>query len=329
MSVQEEDLLRIIDYLDGRLSSNEMMEFEARLADDAELEACFVSFEEMDQLQRDVERLRALKKKPRLSLLTPRTWVAAAALLLLSLGLYKGNLWSWFESPLADEPTGVQLAILPSGPDAESYHRSLGVVVEDGPELPESWSAVRGPGAQGRPDREYYDWIAPAQAERLATAFETGPVLEPLEYFTIAVRPEEESSAIVLLLDSQGSLRGANGDADSVAYPDADPWNSGSGRLLANVVQVLPRSNVEWTASTNRLADFAPGFLVPLGVEFVDVLVGHRGEALTEPLRVELMTLIAGLDSSAEKLTETNSRLRTWFESNGFNSIETRVLSKD
>jgi len=324
--LEEADLLAIIEYLDGEMPPDEMIEFELRLSEDPALETAFESFESTDRLQR-----RALSRKAPWSKLRllPRWRVldlAAAAALLLMIGAY-----FMFLRP-SDQKHGLptsdaiefDVAALSTGVGVAGFHRALGLVGPEADVRPESWKqALRGADDPGQftilPDAEYYRDMAPVLETRLERALADPSPLDPIEYFVLPLRVEQELSALVLLVDSQGVVSGALGEPFEAAYPGGASWDQDSGRLQSGRVHVLPQEMLRWEGEPgDKLQDFEWGFLVPRGARQLTVLVALRSAAFDDGLRASLVEFLASLAGQPRDATRTLAQLQSWLGEQSF-----------
>ncbi|MFT5290206.1 MAG: hypothetical protein ACI8QS_002081 [Planctomycetota bacterium] len=309
MKVSDPDKLLILDYIDGRLSTEQMMQFEVRLSQEEDLAACFESFESMDQLERQLALVRA--QPPRLRYLVGGrrlVALAAAGLLVLTAGY------------LLNRDPGVskqrQIAILPSSASWTSLNRQVGL---DPEWIDTDPSTLRGGGVSGENYREYYEQLTAALEDRYLGALTGGPNTEATAHFNLVLQLDKAASVVVLLIDSAGRVLDVEGVDFQVAFPGIAPWTAATGRIGAGELVVLPERNARWIEEgQNRRATLDSGFLVPLRAGEIAVLVGLREEALDDELRVSLEETLGELRAGQLDPEQSNTRLRAWLGQAGF-----------
>lgn len=318
MSVVEKDLLLILEYVDGKLSGEEMMALEIRFSNEPELAAAFESFEAMDQLQRGITLAEAQPAPLRL-VQGKRHWrpLAAAALLMLTAALLLlDDLW---------QTTTIDVAAVSSGINWSEFNREL--------ELDEAWigqspSTLRGNANSEFSHEDYFEHVAPIQEARLEQALAGELEPEAMVYFNLVLQPEEECSALVLIFDATGKVISDRNRPYEVAFPVGKSWVPDSGRLSGGQLEVLPRRNLVWDAQRNQVGDYGRGFLVPLGSRRLEVLTGLRQERLDNELKKSLDALLLELSKSEPDPAVTESRLRLWLRTTGFEISVTEVVER-
>jgi hypothetical protein len=306
VSVQEKDLLLILDYVDGRLSPEAMVGLEIRFTNDPELAAAYESFETVDDLQRQVALAQARPKKLRLLRggrhLRP---MAAAALLMVAASVFLTR----------DKGSSLctQVAMVPSSVAWPEFNRALGVGDEWQGRTP---NPLRGSDQPEFPHGEYFARVAPIQEARLERALveKTAP---PMEYFNVALRPGSACSALVLMADATGRVVDHEGSPYAPAFPATESWTADSGRLAADRLEVLPRRNLVLN-DDQRIGRYDPGFLVPMKAVRLEVLVGLRKAPLDQALRDSLGLLLSDLAQVPPTPQGTSERLRSWLREHGF-----------
>lgn len=319
MTVAEQDLLAILDYIDGRLSTEEQLSLELRFTNDPELAAAFESFEAMDQLERQTARAKCRPAPGRLTPVRRRVvWFAAAAVLAVSAGML-------LMQGLSDRPDSLtcELAVLPSAKNWLDFNGKL--------ELGEQWIDLdpglnRGGNRDASEHREYFEHIGPLQEARLAEALALTGEPAHAEFFNVVLRPASDCSVVVLVYDVRGEVSDRVGEPYRPAYPVDEGWTGETGRLLADRLAVLPARNARWDEASADVVPYDPGFLVPAGAERLEVLIGLRATVLDAQLESSLDALLDELSQASPDPQVTSSRLLAWFTDAGFDVLQTEVL---
>ena len=312
MTANQQDLLLILDYIDGRLSTQEMLRAELRFSNDPELGAACESFAAMDALQRELSRSEAgpLRSSGPTHFLRGGLGLvsaAAAVLLVVCAGLYITRDRSM--------PNSMRVVVLRSDVGVAGFNRELQL----GPDwLAVDPSQVRGAGDADVDARAYFEHVAPIQEQRLEATLEGAGTITPMTYFSLVLKPAEPCSAIVLLMESDGVVVDAEGLPFGVAFPAQEAWNVESGRLQGGSIAVLPRRNLTWDSSGDGRPIYDPGFLVRGQSGTVLALVGLRAAALDDVLRGALGSKLQELSARARNPLTTADALRAWLREEGF-----------
>jgi len=313
MTLQEKDLLLIVDYVDGRLSSEEMVGLEIRFSNEPELAAAYDSFDTIDGLQREVALAQVRPKGFRLLRggrhLRP---VAAAALLLVAASL--------FLTRDAQRPLATGIALVPSGIAWSDFNRALDVDGTWGDRTP---NVRRASGEPEFPHREYFDQVSPIQDARFERALAEMSAPPPMYYFNVVLRPESACSALVLIADATGQVVDHEGNPQAPAFPTGDPWTADSGRLAAGLLEVLPRRNLVWNDADKRVDPYEAGFLVPLQSIRLEVFIGLREQPFDDGLKESLDSMLSDLSAGPRSAETTSRTLQAWMNEQGFEIVKT------
>ena len=261
--IADEDLARIVAFLDGEMMGDEAHDFKLRLMGEPALRRALLEFEEAETLlQKGVGRgarssageevamdqptassvEAVLQPRPARILRMPVLLPAAAALVLL-LGL-----WQVFGGD-ANQP-GFDMAPLATTATLEQYHDQLGLPPRQRRQIlraqeetpPDYWSDeeyLAGVAAKEQEQREA--WLKNRQDSAVPVGSAENPLRVPSGYLTLQLHLEEEASPVVLLVRSTGEV--------SLLYPSEEyPANGdrGSARLSAGVVHCLPRPTLRF-----------------------------------------------------------------------------------
>ena len=330
MALIEADLARLLDYLDDRLSEEEMITFEIRMAEVPELSSAAESFLAIDHLERVVAGTNARRRRRnRRSQVGLALFLAATLLLLFCL-------WRGFQE--ASEPAfGFHLALLPSGPTLLQNNLELGLRGAEAAWVPEGWGP-RGEGAEVLPADSYFKVVAPLQEARIHTALEAAQAekqrksgdlqsqerqapVEDAECFVVAVKPRVDCSGVVILFNGDGLVIDAHGRTGRAAYPGEEVWSPDTGRLRGLGEQVLPRPNVVLISDDHgRRIDYDPGFLIPKSAVTIHVLVALRQVPLDTAIQNDLQEVLRESAKAAGggDPERSVSRLAAWLEDRGF-----------
>lgn len=312
------DLERILDYLDGRLSTREMVEYEIRLTRDDELREAHESFERMDTLQRVALRRRNQLSAESGSQRSRSAWgkvilalvAASVALIAMRYGL--------------DGSSGapdVEVAVVASGATLLEHNVLLGLSGGDERTVPAGFGS-RGDELAVVPDDDYLALVAGPTRARLEGALESGTDEQYAGNFVLAIRAVRDSWVVVLLFTEGGRAVGARGEPGRVAFPSEASWDAQSGFVDGGGVRVLPTENViRVQGDASEHVEYRPGFLVPRRAGHLTVLVGLRSEALDDALRLEIESELGAF--AASSADEAASYWRRRLE--GFD-LDTQVL---
>lgn len=320
----EQDLERILDYLDGQLPVPEMIAHEVRLTHDEDLRASHEAFERIDLLQRAALGRRAgiqgaFRADRRDDRGPPTLWgrtipVAALVLIVLGLRLLPGGM----------DPRGFDVVAVATAPTLLEFNQQLGLQAGDERKLPAGY-ASRGGDLTAVSDEEYLALITDPTRAWIAAALASDPGPIRAGHFVLPVHPGRSARVVVLLFTEDGRPVGARGEPGSIAYPAGTAWDDSSGLVEGGRVTVLPVENVTpRTDDAGAGLQYAPGFLVPLQSGRLHVLVGLRSAPLDEALRAEIGSALRSTEPSngAEALARWQERL----EDLGFRTATLVVL---
>ena len=190
--LHDDDFHEALAYLDGNLDEERMIQFERRLAAEAELAASFERLAGIDDLARTLA-----PEEPEASAGSPWKWLALAAAL-LAIASVAVMLWEPGASPPEIDATAVARS-----PGAVAYHFSLGL---EAAQLPEGLG-FRGPdGEEGALAPEA--WLALLQETeeaRAEAAFESAGAALTAGFFALTFRADRDVWAVALRVDGAGS----------------------------------------------------------------------------------------------------------------------------
>jgi hypothetical protein len=308
-SIPEADHVALLAYLDGALSEEERIRFELRLADEPALAAAYEEIADVDGLLRSAERARAIPRRS-----AWRTWVpfALAAAALAAFGV-------WALLGRSPRPSFTcEVAVLPSSLEFDAYDATLGL----DPRLHLRGGGTRGADTEGLGPTEYVEVVQRAERERRQDALARATLSTRAPYYTIPFRASSPCSALVLSITRTGAV--------AREYPRRDRPEWPANWHEPGTVHVLPREVI-------RLADGAggvdveldPGFLVPIGVRELDVLLALRDTPLADALVQELDGWIERESSrratSAAQARSIVDDLHAWLGARGFEVRRMRV----
>jgi len=317
-ALPDEDLARIVAYLDGDLGPDEKFQFELRMAERPELAAAFEDFARMDDLQQRVWTGWATRRaQPRWYRRTVPLAIAAALLLAATLGV-----WSLLDRPAAPM---FEVAALPSDVTQEVYARRLG--------LPAGvfHSGERGSGEtpppldMSRPEK--LELAAEAEAGLRKRAVAGGDGLQA-SFFRLPVQVDRPSSVVVVAL-AQASRDPR--DAAERLFPPPNEDGPAASWTEPGSVRVLPRPAFLPRDDDPEAIRYDAGFVVRPGTGAIRVLIGVRPGRLEIGLLPELDALLASLplptDPSGGAVADRQALVENWLGERGF-ELESLSISE-
>jgi len=297
----EEDLVLVVDYVDGRLGRMEAIDFERRLSEEPELADAVRSFAGIDRLQwTALEHARSKRASWRLRLFVPIAAAAAVALV-----------WGVLEILGRGEPLAVRSAVVAAGRDLRDHNLVL--------DLPPDFLPV-GEGVRSTDEevsaREYVARARSAE-ERLVESALGSPAPEVRSFaYNLVLAPERTCSALVLSVDQVGRAR--------LELPgDARRYAGDRRHLLPQEPLVLvPQEN-----GVDRV-EHRPGFLLRSGSTEVTAILAFREAALDVETASALEALIARYSEPSTAATAERALLE-WLDVNCFSVRRFRVTEPD